>query len=72
MTTDEDAVDDLRPEARVDVDRIDFGDLAQQVEADGADDLPLDEPLELVDAPVPMTGPKPGPGRRGGQRRQPT
>jgi hypothetical protein len=32
--------------------RLDYGDIAQQAEMDGLDELLVEEPVEMVDAPV--------------------
>ncbi|ASW56954.1 hypothetical protein [Plantactinospora sp. KBS50] len=51
------------------VDRIDFGDIAQRIEMDSFDPDPVVEPLELVDAPVPVPDPPARTSRRRGSGR---
>jgi hypothetical protein len=54
------------------VPRLDHGDVAQQAEMDDVKDVSLDEPIELVDAPIQIREPFSRSEKRRNQRRMPT
>lgn len=49
--------------------RLDYGDAAQRAEMDGLDEFGLDEPIEMVDAPVQLREPMTRAQKRRNQRR---
>ncbi|MEV4759059.1 hypothetical protein AB0J86_28735 [Micromonospora sp. NPDC049559] len=81
MTKDNEPDDDLRPvawapvpeaPAEVPLGRFDYGDAIQRAEMDGIEELVTDEPLEMVDAPIPLRRPYGRTEKRRNQRPLPT
>nr|WP_121162211.1 hypothetical protein [Micromonospora pisi] len=58
--------------AETPVHRLDYGDADQRAEMDGPDELPSDEPLEMVDAPIQIRKPFSRADKQRNQRRLPT
>jgi hypothetical protein len=52
--------------------RLDYGDAAQRAEMDEVKDVSLDEPIEMVDAPIQIRKPFTSAEKRRNQRRMPT
>ncbi|MFC8846590.1 MULTISPECIES: hypothetical protein [unclassified Micromonospora] len=81
MTTDDEQAADPRPATWIPVeeipeqlpfDRLDYGDAEQLAEMAGADALPAEEPVALVDEPIRIRRPYDRPRRRRDQPPLPT
>ncbi|MGS2613176.1 hypothetical protein ACVCAH_01370 [Micromonospora sp. LZ34] len=81
MTTDDEHTDDVQPvtwkpvgelPGQLPFDRLDYGDAEQLAEMTGAEQAEIEEPLEMVDAPIQLRPPYDRAQKRRNQRPLPT